>query len=94
MSNDNLETSPREIAFAEETGSRPKRGLGKADDTEEETSKCTRWDLGIEGQASGERIAEITSGGFRERRRLVAACKDSSNEAINQRRGELDGIGE
>jgi len=32
------------IAFAEETGSRPKKGLGKADDTEEETGKCTRWD--------------------------------------------------
>jgi len=32
------------IVFADETGSRPKKGLGKADDIEEETGKCTRWD--------------------------------------------------
>jgi hypothetical protein len=49
--------------------------------------------VGIEGQASEERIAEITSGRSREQQRLVATCKDS-DEAINQRRGELDGIGE
>jgi hypothetical protein len=30
----------------------------------------------------------------REQQRLVAICRDSSNEATNQRRGELDGIGE
>jgi hypothetical protein len=50
--------------------------------------------VGVEGQASEERIAEITSGRSCEQQRLVATCKDSSNEAINQRRGELDGIGE
>jgi hypothetical protein len=50
--------------------------------------------VGIEGRASEERIAEITSGRSREQQRLVATCKDSSNEAINQRRGELDGTGE
>jgi hypothetical protein len=50
--------------------------------------------VGVEGQASEERIAEITSGRSREQQRLVAICKDSSNEATNQRRGELDGIGE
>ena len=32
------------IVFADETGSRPKKDLGKADDIEEETGKCTRWD--------------------------------------------------
>jgi hypothetical protein len=30
------------IVFADETGSRPKKDLGKADDIEEETGKCTR----------------------------------------------------
>ncbi len=52
--------------------------------------------VGVEdqAQASEERIAEITSGRSREQQRLVAICKDSSNEATNQRRGELDGIGE
>jgi len=50
--------------------------------------------VGIEGRASEESIAEITSGRSREQQRLVATCKDSSNEAINQRRGELDGTGE
>ena len=50
--------------------------------------------VGVEGQASEERIAEITSGRSREQQRLVAICKDSSNEATNQRRGELEGIGE
>jgi hypothetical protein len=49
--------------------------------------------VGVEGQAS-ERIAEITSGRSREQQRLVAICKDSSNEATSPRRGELDGIGE
>jgi hypothetical protein len=44
MSDDNLETSPRKIVFADETGSRLERGLRKADDAEEETGKCTRWD--------------------------------------------------
>jgi hypothetical protein len=44
MSDDNLETSPRKIVFAEEAGSRLERGLRKADDAEEETGKCTRWD--------------------------------------------------
>jgi hypothetical protein len=42
--------------------SRLERGLRKAVDAEEETGKCTRWTAGIEGQASEERFAEITSG--------------------------------
>jgi hypothetical protein len=50
--------------------------------------------VGVEGQASEEGIAEITSGRSREQQRLVALCKDSSSEATNQRRGEPDGIGE
>jgi hypothetical protein len=44
MSDDNLETSPRKIVFADKTVSRLERGLGKADDAGEETGKCTRWD--------------------------------------------------
>jgi len=50
--------------------------------------------VGVEDQASEERIAEITSGKSREQQRLVATCKDSSNEATNRRRGELDGTDE
>ena len=49
--------------------------------------------VGIGDHASEERFAEITSGKSREKQRLVAICKDSSNEARNQRRGELDGVG-
>ena len=44
MSDDNLETSPRKIVFAEEAGSRPNRFVGKADDAEQEPGKCTQWD--------------------------------------------------
>jgi hypothetical protein len=44
MPDDNLETSPWKIVFADEAGSRLKRGLRKADDAEEETGKCTRRD--------------------------------------------------
>jgi hypothetical protein len=49
--------------------------------------------VGVGDHASEERFAEITSGKSREQQRLVATCKDSSNEATNRRRGELDGIG-
>jgi hypothetical protein len=49
--------------------------------------------VGIGDHASAERFAEITSGKFREQQRLVATYKDSSHEAINRRRGELDGAG-
>jgi hypothetical protein len=76
MSDDNLETSPRKIVFADETGSRLKRGLRKADDAEEETGKRTRWTVGVEGQASKERIAEITSGRAGSQQGLAATCKD------------------
>ena len=46
------------IVFADETESRPKKGLGKVDDAEEETGKGTRWTVGVEGPASEERSAE------------------------------------
>jgi len=49
--------------------------------------------VGIGDHASEERFAEITSGKSREQQRLVAICQDSSNEATNRRRGELEGIG-
>jgi hypothetical protein len=49
--------------------------------------------VGIGDHASEEGFAEITSGKSREQQRLVATCKDSSNEATNRRRGELDGTG-
>ena len=53
-----------EIAFVERAGSRPKKGLGKADDIEEETGKCTRWDRrdggpGIWGKICGDNIGNI-----------------------------------
>jgi hypothetical protein len=53
-----------EIAFVEHAGSRPKKGLGKADDIEEETGKCTRWDRrdggpGIWGKICGDNIGNI-----------------------------------
>jgi hypothetical protein len=46
------------------TGSRPKECLGKADDTEEETGKCTRWDRrgrgpGIRGQICRDNVGII-----------------------------------
>ena len=50
--------------------------------------------VGVEGQASEEGIAETTSGRSNEQQGLVATCKDSSNEATNQRRGELERTGE
>ena len=49
--------------------------------------------VGIGDHASEERFAEITSGKSREQQRLVAICQDSSHEATNRRRGELEGIG-
>jgi hypothetical protein len=60
----NLETSPRKVAFVEHAGSRPKKGLGKADDIGEETGKGTRWDRrdwepGIWGKISGDNIGNI-----------------------------------
>ena len=56
-------------------------------------ASALRGTVGIGGHASEERFAEITSGKSREQQRLVAICTDSSNEARNRRRGELDGIG-
>ena len=60
----NLETSPRKIAFVGHAGSRPKKGLGKADDIGEETGKCTRWDRrawgpGIWEKTCGDNIGNI-----------------------------------
>src|ERR1700758_3418089 len=59
-----LAISPRKIAFVEHAGSRPKKGLGKADDIGEETGKCTRWDRrdwgpGIWGKSCGDNIGNI-----------------------------------
>jgi hypothetical protein len=34
----------RKVVYAGEAGSRPNLLLGKADDTKEETGKCTSWD--------------------------------------------------
>ena len=49
--------------------------------------------VGVGGQASGERFAEIESGRSRWQQGLVATCKDSRNEVKNRRRGEPDGFG-
>jgi hypothetical protein len=43
--------------------------------------------VGIEDQASEERIAEIASGRSHEQQRLAATCKDSSNEATKPKEG-------
>ena len=48
--------------------------------------------VGIEDQASEERIAEIASGRSHEQQRLAATCKDSSNEVTNQRRESSMGL--
>jgi hypothetical protein len=44
--------------------------------------------VGIEDQASEERIAEIASGRSHEQQRLAATCKDSSNEVLQTKGGE------
>jgi len=80
--------------FAEETEADPRGVWGRPMTPRKKQASALGGTVGIEGQASEERIAEITSERFREQQRLVAICKDSSNEATNQRRGELDGIGE
>jgi hypothetical protein len=60
----NLETSPRRNRVRGHAGSRPKKGLGKADDIEEETGKRTRWDRrdcgpGIWGKICGDNVGNI-----------------------------------
>ena len=50
--------------------------MGKADDVEEETGKCTLRPAGIRAQASWERLAEITSGKANSQQGLAATCKD------------------
>jgi hypothetical protein len=57
-------------------------------------ASALRGTVGVEDQASEERIAEITSGKSRWQQGLVATCTDSSNEVKNRRRGEPIGNGE
>ena len=54
---------------------------GKADDVEEETGKCTPRTAVTGAQATREGFTEITSGKSRRQQRLVATCRDDSNEA-------------
>jgi len=56
--------------------SRPCRYWGKADVLWEETGKSTIETAGVGGQASSERLAEITPGRAITQQGLVATCKD------------------
>jgi len=60
--------------------SRPCQIGGKAGVLWEETGKGTGGDAGVWGQASKERLAEITSGRATIQQGLVTTCKDLPNE--------------
>jgi len=71
-----------------------RRMMGKADDTEEETGKCTRWDRrgrgpGIRGQICRDNVGRIpvAAGAGSNLRRLLA-------RGLGRRTEEPDGIGE
>ena len=84
----------REKSYSrKEAGSRPKRLVGKAADTDEETGKCSLWDRRGTGSSISGKIFRITSGRTRWQQGLVATCPDSSHEAKCRRRGEPDGFG-
>jgi len=85
--------SPREKSFSRnEAGSRPKRLVGKAADTDEETGKCNLWDRRGTGSSISGKIFRITSGRTRWQQRLVATCPDSSHEAKCRRRESQMGL--
>jgi hypothetical protein len=72
----------REKSYSrKEAGSRPKRLLGKAADTDEETGICSLWDRRGTGSSISGKIFRITSGRSRWQQGLVATCQDSSHEA-------------
>jgi hypothetical protein len=86
--------SPREKSYSRnEAGSRPKRLVGKAADTDEETGRCSLWDRRGTGSSISGKIFRITSGRTRWQQGLVATCQDSSHEAKCRRRGEPAGFG-
>jgi hypothetical protein len=66
--------------------------LGKADDAEEVTGKCTLQTVVVVARASQERFSEITSGRSRWQQRLVATCIDFANEVMNRRSEEAAGL--
>ena len=76
-----------------EAGSRPKRLVGKAADTDEETGTCSLWDRRGTGSSISGKIFRITSGRTPWQQGLVATCQDSSHEAKCRRRGEPEGFG-
>jgi hypothetical protein len=67
---------------------KPTRSLsaGKAEVTREEMGKATCESAGREGQASGERSAETTSGRAISQQGLAATCKDPLHKATRRRR--------
>ena len=72
----------REKSYSrKEAGSRPKRLLGKAADTDEETGICSLWDRRGTGSSISGKIFRITSGRSRWQQGLEATCQDSSHEA-------------
>src|SRR6266851_5215302 len=64
-----------------EAGSRPTLLLGEADDTKEETGKCTSWDRRGMGSGTRRKIRRDNVGNIPLAAGLIATCKDSSNEA-------------
>ena len=86
--------SPREKSYSRnEAGSRPKRLVGKADDTDEETGKCSLWDRRGTGSSISGRIFRDNVG-----KNPLAAGAGSNLQRLpergeNRRRGEPDGFG-
>src|SRR5260370_31203213 len=64
--------SPREKSYSRnEAGSRPKRLVGKAADTDEETGRCSLWDRRGTGSSISGKIFRITSGRTHRQQGLV-----------------------
>jgi hypothetical protein len=86
--------SPREKSYSRnEAGSRPKRLVGKAADTDEETGTRSLWDRRGTGSSISGKIFRITSGRTHWQQGLVATCQDSWHEAKCRRKGEPYGFG-
>jgi len=85
--------SPREKSYSRNVaGSRPKRLVGKADDTDEETGKCSLWDRRGTGSSISGKICRDNVG-----KNPLAAGAGSNLQRLpergeNRRRGEPDGL--
>jgi hypothetical protein len=86
--------SSREKSYSRnEAGSRPKRLVGKAADTDEETGRCSLWYRRGTGSSISGKIFRNNVGKNPLAAGVVATCQDSSHEAKCRRRGEPAGFG-